>query len=179
MTEEHFDLSYSGDLLAGADPAVVRERLRTVFSLSEEGAARLFTGRPVSIKHNADAATAARFREVFTQAGALLRVSRIETPQTADDRPAAERRDQPPPVRSDAPAPEATPLSLASQDGFLEPPPTTNIDAFDTSELSLVAGGDWSLADCEPPPTPIPIPDIGHLSLAEMEPRSNTKTPAD
>lgn len=177
MTEEHFDLSYSGDLLAGADPAVVRERLRTIFSLSEEGTARLFTGRQVSIKHNADAATAARFREVFTQAGALLRVSRIDPPEAAHDWPAAERQDPPPPARSESPA--TAPLSLATDDGFLEPPPTTNIDAFDTSELNLVAGDDWSLADCEPPPTPIPIPDIGHLSLAEMEPPSNTQTPAD
>ncbi len=179
MTEERFDLSYRGDLLAGADPAVVRQHLRAVFNLSEESAARLFTGRSVSIKHNADAETAVRFRDVFTQAGALLRVSPIETVSDADDRTDVRSSPQPSRAQNDASAPAATPLSLAAHGGFLEAPPTINIDAFDTSELSLVVGSDWSLADCEPAPASIPLPDIGHLSLAEMEPPSNTDKPAD
>ncbi|QVL51356.1 MAG: hypothetical protein KFB96_11710 [Thiocapsa sp.] len=176
MAEERFDLSYRGDLAPGADPARVRERLTALFKLSESGAERLFTGRPVIVKRNADAATTARFTEVFEQAGAILTVTPLDTEAqsrrsgNATDAVSASHRS--PPSQPDSSDDSATPpLALATtQDGFLEPARTVNIAAFDTGELSLVSGQDWSLADCEPPPTPIPIPDIDYLSLAEMEP---------
>ncbi len=190
MAEERFDLSYRGDLSPGADPAQVRERLTALFKLSEAGAERLFTGRPVIVKRNADAATVARFTEVFEHAGAVLTVTLLDKEAqprasgTATDAASASHR-------SPSPRPESSddtdndsgtpPLSLAaSQDDFLEPSRTVNIAAFDTGELSLVSGQEWNLADCEPPPTPIPIPDIDYLSLAEMETpaeRSRTETP--
>lgn len=186
MAEERFDLSYRGDLTPGADPARVRERLTALFKLSETGAERLFTGRPVIVKRNADAATTARFTEVFEEAGALLTVTPLDTgsqwppPDNATDAVSAAHRDPSP--QSDASEDSGTPpLALATtQDDFLEPSRTVNIAAFDTGELSLVSGQDWSLADCEPPPTPIPIPDIDYLSLAEMEPpteRPRTESP--
>ncbi|RKT43098.1 hypothetical protein [Thiocapsa rosea] len=184
MAEERFDLSYKGDLAPGADPARVRERLTALFKLSEAGAERLFTGRPVIVKRNADAATTARFTEVFEHAGARLTVTPLNTPLNtprnteaqpltsgnATEAVSALHRDPSP--QPDSPDDSANPpLSLATaQDGFLEPSRTVNIAAFDTGELSLVSGQDWSLADCEPLPTPIPIPDIDYLSLAEIEP---------
>ncbi|SDW77067.1 hypothetical protein [Thiocapsa roseopersicina] len=196
MAEERFDLSYKGDLVPGADPARARERLTALFKLSEAGAERLFTGRPVIVKRNADAATAARFTEVFEQAGALLTVTPLDTlldtdalsptsGNTTDAASAAHRNPPSPPESSDDSGIDTPPLALATtQDDFLEPTRTVNIAAFDTGELSLVSGQDWSLADCEPPPTPIPIPDIDYLSLAEMEPpterpRSEIKAPPD
>ena len=201
MAEERFDLSYKGDLVPGADPALVRKRLTALFKLHEAGAERLFTGRPVIVKRNADAATAARFTEVFEHAGALLTVTPLDKPPgteaqspkpgNATDAASATHRDPPsPPDSSDDGGSDAPPLSLATnRDDFLEPTRTVNIAGFDTGELSLVAGQDWSLADCEPPPTPLPIPDTDDLSLAEMEPpterprsetpRSEIKTPPD
>jgi hypothetical protein len=62
MAEERFDLSYRGDLVPGADPARVRERLTAIFKLSDAGAQRLFTGRPVIVKRDADAETADTLR---------------------------------------------------------------------------------------------------------------------
>ncbi|CRI65759.1 conserved hypothetical protein [Thiocapsa sp. KS1] len=183
MAEERFDLSYKGDLAPGADPASVRERLTAVFKLNAAGAERLFTGRPVIVKRNADAVAAARFTEVFEQAGAILTVTPLTTEsesEAPDTVPASAPDRIPPPqqVSGDRASGAAT-LSLAAQDGFLEEPRTVNIAAFDTGGLNLVTGRDWSLADCEPPPTPIPMPDIGHLSLAEIEPPTERKEPAD
>jgi hypothetical protein len=184
MAEERFDLSYIGELAPGADPTQVRERLTAVFKLSEDGGKRLFTGRPVIVKRDADARTKARFETVFNQAGAVLRA----TPVTMPEQPTASA----PPTRTDLSAPEgsrargdvAPPLALTTQGGFLEAPRTVNIAAFDTSGLSLVSDPDWSLEDCEPPLTPTPIPDIGYLSLAEMEPpterpRTESREPPD
>ncbi|HSO82780.1 hypothetical protein [Thiocapsa sp.] len=189
MAERRFDLSYKGDLAPGADLARARERLTALFKLSATGAERLFTGRPVIVKRNVDAATTARFTEVFEQAGALLTVTPLDPPLNIEapsgkapgTAPASHRNH---PLRPESPegsGADALPLSLATtQDDFLEPTRTVNIAAFDTGELSLVSGQNWSLSDCELPPAPIPIPDIGYLSLAEMEPPaegSQTESP--
>jgi hypothetical protein len=188
MAEKRFDLSYQGDLTPGADPVRVRERLTALFKLSEAGAERLFAGRPVIVKRDVVAATAARFTEVFEHAGALLTVKPLnaEAPlQTSDNATdaASDSHPNPPsrPKSSEDAATDTPALALASShDDFLERSRTVNIAAFDTGELSLVSGQDWSLADCEPPPTPIPLPDIDYLSLAEMEPPaegSRTESP--
>jgi hypothetical protein len=172
MAEERFDLSYRGDLVPGADPARVRERLTAIFKLSDAGGQRLFTGRPVIVKRDADAETRTRYEAVFRKAGAVLRVTEVAA---SDREPLAAPTSDPDPSVSEGRSPPGSPgapLALSTQGGFLEEPRTVNIAAFETGELSLVAGQDWSLADCEPPPTPIPIPDIGYLSLAEMEPRA-------
>ncbi len=146
MAEERFDLSYKGDLAPGADPASVRERLTAVFKLSAAGAERLFTGRPVILKRNADAVAAARFTEVFEQAGAILTVTPLTTESGSEapdnDTDAASAPDRIPPPRqvSRDRATDAATLSLAAQDGFLEEPRTVNIAAFDTGGLNLVSG---------------------------------------
>lgn len=174
MAEERFDLSYSGDLLRGAEPSEVRERLTAVFGLSEAGAMRLFTGQPVMVKRDANAETAARFGAVFSQAGAVLRITPAETYDEHNDRASARVGGRLPTARSENGDTDAASLALAADDGFLEEPCTVNIAAFDTRGLSLVSEPNWSLADCAPPTTRIPIPDIGHLSLAETEPPSNS-----
>jgi hypothetical protein len=172
MAEERFDLSYSGDLLPGADPAQVRERLTAIFKLSNAGGERLFTGRPVIVKRDADAETRTRYESIFRKAGALLRVTEVAGPDREPSR--ATTSDADPSLSQERPSlgSSGAPLALSAQGGFLEEPRTVNIAAFGTGGLSLVTGRDWSLADCEAPPTPIPIPDIGYLSLAEMEPRT-------
>jgi hypothetical protein len=170
MTDERFDLSYAGDLVPGADASIVRDRLTAVFKLSEQGIERLFTGQPVIVKRGADAATVARFEQVFAQAGAILRITRIETPSDEAD---------PEVALAERPIDSAAGLTLATDASFLEEPRTVNISRFDTGSLSLVTAHDWSLADCEPSPTPASIPDIGHLRLAEAEPSHDRNDPAD
>jgi hypothetical protein len=170
MAEERFDLSCAGDLAPGADPSIVRERLTGTFKLSEQGVERLFTGQPVIGKRSADTATVARFEQVFAQAGAILRISRIETPSDAGD---------PEVAPAERTIDGTAGLTLATDPSFLEEPRTVNISGFDTGSLSLVSGESWSLVGCEPPPTPAPIPDIDHLRLAETEPTHDRNDPAD
>lgn len=179
MSEERFDLSFAGELAAGADPDQVRARLAAVFKLNEQSAARLFTGRAVVIKRDADAATRARFEEIFTRAGARLRVTAL-TPETASDEPSAKPSRAPPAGGPSDDAPETTsapsvPLAIGPDTGFLEPPRKVDLDAFDTSAFSLVADKNWTLADCSPPQTAAPTPDTSHLSMAEIEPTHQRK----
>ncbi|MBK1644628.1 hypothetical protein CKO25_08190 [Thiocapsa imhoffii] len=173
MEEARFDLTYRGEVLPEADPLAVRARLAAAFKLDPAGIERLFDGHPVVVKRDVDASTRARYQELFHRAGARLIVT-ARPAAPLQPRPNAAHADRQP-VASDRP----TTLALADSDDFLEAPRTVNIDLFDTSELSLVEGQNWTLADCEPPPTPIPIPDLTHLTLAEMEPVGKRGRPDD
>lgn len=172
MTEDRYDLSFDGTLSPEADPDEVRRRLMAIFKLSESGAQRLFTGRAMIVKRNVDAATAAQFQQVFATAGAVLRLSRVESADAPDgpDQPGADQ-----PSGDDVRAPvsgraiDTSGLSLAPPGGRLEEPPEYVIPVLDLSHLSLVPGDVWTLEDCESPPTPIPEPDTSYLSLAEIE----------
>jgi hypothetical protein len=169
MADERFDLSYRGLIAPGADPEHTRQRLTAIFKLSDAGADRLFTGKPVVVKRDVDPATAAQFEKVFAQAGAVLTV----TPSGM-----AEARGHPTHDRAAAVADpsEAGPLSvsdgsqlaLAPMTGFLETPLEVPFPELDLSYLTLVPGYDWTLEDCAPPPTPIPQLDMGYLSLEPL-----------
>ncbi len=177
MTEDRYDLSFDGTLSPEADPDEARRRLMAIFKLSESGAKRLFTGRAMIVKRNVDAATAAQFQQVFATAGAVLRLSRVE-PAAAPYNPDQAGPDQ---LGADQPsgddvrvpvsgrAVDTSGLSLAPPGGRLEEPPEYVIPVLDLSHLSLVPGDEWTLKDCEAPPTPIPEPDTSYLSLAEIE----------
>lgn len=165
MTEARFDILFDGTLRPDADPSRARERLGSAFKLDAAGVERLFSGKPMTVKREADAATAARYQRVFEDAGAVVTLR----PLTATE---------PPPV---SPAPTsistATPTQppptppLTAEGGFerLETPPAVQMPNLDLSYLSLVGGSDWSLADCEQQPEPVTIPDISHLQLDQRD----------
>ncbi len=163
MSDQRFDLTYSGLIAPGADPEQTRQRLAAVFKLDAQGVERLFTGRPVTVKRDVDEATATRFKKVFAQAGAVLTIAALQPAEVADAADPAPAAEAPQTNGSDA----AT-LALAPV-GMLEQPPDAAPPHLDTSSLSVVAGQGWSLEDCEPPPTPIPEPDISYLSLAPAD----------
>lgn len=164
MSDQRFDLTYSGLIAPGADPEQTRQRLAAVFKLSEQGVERLFVGQPVSVKRDVDEATATRFKKVFAQAGAVLTVTAVAGPEVVVDAAGADVATTPQANGSDT----AT-LTLAPAGGVLEQPPDAAPPRLDTSYLSLVPGQSWSLDDCEPPPTLIPEPDISYLSLAPAD----------
>jgi hypothetical protein len=168
MAEQRYDLSYRGLLSPGADPDEARRRLGAIFKLKEAGLDRLFTGKPVIVKRDVDAPTAAQFERIFAQAGAELTVVPINGGD-AEPEPAAPEEDESPQGLSI----DTSMLSLAPPGGVLEePPPAVSLE-LDISYLSLVPGDDWTLADCEPPPTPIPLPDLSYLTLVPLPDSEN------
>lgn len=165
MAEQRYDLSYRGLITPGADPEETRRRLGAIFKLNASGLERLFTGKPVIVKRDVDAATVAQFERLFAQAGAELTVDPLDT-GAPDSAPG------PVPPGEDEPAQgldiDTSLLSLAPPGGVLEePPPSVSLE-LDISYLSLVPGDDWTLEDCEPPPTPIPLPDLSYLTLVPL-----------
>jgi hypothetical protein len=174
MSDERFDLSYKGLIAPGADPADTRRRLCAVFKLTDQGAERLFTGRPVIVKRDVDADTAARFERVFAQAGATLTITPVAGPGLPKSEHPAANTQAAEPVQVWTIG--AAQLALVPPGGDLEEPPAGGGRDLDLSYLSLVTGADWTLEDCEPPATPIPEPDISYLSLEPAAPRVERPT---
>jgi hypothetical protein len=85
MMDEAYRLVFRGEFLEGQHPAVARKRLVQALQLNDAQAEKLFSGHPVVVKKRADAATAARYQDLFKQAGARLRVMPL-----ASEAPAAE-----------------------------------------------------------------------------------------
>ena len=76
-----YDILFAGELAPGANQAQVRARLQGLFRLSDEAAARLFSGQPLALKRGLDQAQAERLRQVFLAAGALARL--VEQPASS------------------------------------------------------------------------------------------------
>ena len=171
MSDQRFDLTYKGLVAPGADPETARQRLTGVFKLSDKGAERLFTGRPVVVKRDVDAATAGRFKKIFAHAGAVLTITPVADSGSAAGQDLAAA----PPPQAEAPRADA-PLSLAPQWGDLESPPAVAPPMLDLSYLSLVPGDNWTLEDCQAPPTPIPELDTSALELEPLQPRTEHTT---
>lgn len=164
MSDARFDILFAGETLPGANPAEVRRRVQALFKVSDEAAERLFSGTPIAVKRAVDAETSRRYDALFREAGALVRIA----PVPLEGEPA--RAAPPPPAAARSPEPglagaDSSGLGLAPQaDTPLEPTVAVVAPPIDLSHLSLVEG-EWSLADCAPPPPPLAVPDIEHLGL--------------
>jgi len=166
MSGARFDILFDGTLKPDADPRLARERLGAAFKLDAAGIERLFTGKPVAVKRDADLTTAARYKRVFEEAGAIVTLRAIEASEPRSDTEVGAKAD-------------GVSANLTAEGGFefLEEPPKVKMPDLDLSHLSLVGGSDWSLADCEQTPEPVHIPDISHLRLDEIEPTPDDNDP--
>ncbi len=190
MPQPLFDVYFRGALLPDADPAQVRERLASLFSLGAAELDRLFDGNPVCVKRGMDVDGAAQLRGRFRDAGALVDIRPAEAvrtappPASAPASPAAQADaaiDEPwslaPPQTGTlagyarpveaAPLPDVsaialTPAGTPVADANAPPPP-----AIDTSHLSVSAPNTGSLEDCRQEKPARPIGDISHLTLSD------------
>lgn len=175
VTGSKFDISFSAELRSGADPEKVRRRLQVLFKLSDDALARMFSGRPVALKRGVDAKTAERYRDLFHDAGALVRIRPVEAADEPPPIPEPEPATKSAPIaaeppRKASPAPDKPGLSLAPiGDQPLEPLVNAQPPSVDISHLTLISGHNWTLEDCEtaqPPPEP---PDVSHLEMTALD----------
>lgn len=179
MNPERYDVLFSGRLLTGATPDLVKRRLCEQLGFTEAEAEALFSGGTQVVKKGLDAEGAGRYQALFRSVGALVDLraqsagveSGGSAPETdtlslapADIRtpldPSAGRLET-------ASMPDTRGLGLAPSGGSLAdaapPPPAPR--AVDISGLQLQGGQDWTFEDAliripEPPP-----PSTDHLSL--------------
>ena len=119
MSDQLFEIAFSGRISDGANPAEVRANIGKMFNADEGKLAQLFSGKRVVIKKNLDQATAAKYKSAFNRAGAECEV------RPMGGAPAAAPKA--PPAKAAAAAPAAVPAARESADyGDVAPPPQTD-----------------------------------------------------
>lgn len=77
MSDQLFEIAFSGQIANGADLATVKQHIAAIFKADDERLAQLFSGKRMIIKRSVDAATAAKYRGAFEKAGAICEVSSL------------------------------------------------------------------------------------------------------
>lgn len=86
-----FEIAFSGQLVAGARPEVVKANLAKLFQADAQRIELLFSGRQVVIKNNLDAASAEKYRSVLERAGAIAVVAEMEIEEVVMAPPPAQQ----------------------------------------------------------------------------------------
>jgi len=125
MSDQLFEVAFSGQISEGASADEVRGRLAKMFNADEAKLAQLFSGRRVVIKKNIDQATAEKYRTALNRAGAECEIG-VMGGETAPAQPAATT-----PAADTATSGSASAAAPAAQyetkyDGEVEPPPQTD-----------------------------------------------------
>lgn len=75
MSAETFDIVFRGDIAFGQNLVDVKSRLQQLFKIDAAKVDALFTGKPIVLKRALDAASAEKYRDVLTKAGALIEIA--------------------------------------------------------------------------------------------------------
>lgn len=108
MAGSTFDVSFSGQLIEGADLAQVKSNIAKLFKTEVQNIEVMFSGKRVIIKRNLDQQTATKYQAVMKNAGAMCELTENKPVVTQEY-----SADNPPPIPQSVPAAGAT--SSASQ----------------------------------------------------------------
>lgn len=183
MSEELFEVAFSGEIAVGADLEQVKAKVGVMFKADATKLAHLFSGKRMVIKKNIDQATANKYKAALNKAGAVCEVKSLseapEAPKPAASKPTAPPRPAPVIASGDIPAaPQTAPLGVTANDisdlsANLAPIGSDMQDSIkevaepelDISGLGIApAGSDLGQAkkDDDPPP-----PDTRGLTMAD------------
>ena len=91
--ETQYNVVFEGKTAPGKDRDSVKEALIALLKTDARSIERLFSGKPISIRKNVDAATAGKFRRAFEAAGAVCSLRPVAAPvegEVSDHRGEAE-----------------------------------------------------------------------------------------
>ncbi|TNF35351.1 MAG: hypothetical protein EP315_06035 [Gammaproteobacteria bacterium] len=188
MTQDLYEVAYSGQIAEDVDLDQVKANIAKMFKADEAKVKQLFSGARVVIKRNIDLQTAEKYRVAMNNAGAICEIVNLSAAgDVAVNKPAPVSQATPavsvpsrsvPVDHAVPPAPETVPLKISGdqiadlqaslapvgsdmqdiQEKILPPPP-------DTSGLSMAPVG-TDLAKHEEKKS-VPIPDTSGLSLLD------------
>lgn len=78
MNFDSYDIYFSGQIMRGQDPELVKQKIGAMFKLDSKGVERLFSGNPVRLKQGIDMEQAGKYRAAFREAGALIEIRMSE-----------------------------------------------------------------------------------------------------
>ena len=161
MSEQLFEVAFSGKLMEGANPDEVRAKVGKMFNADEAKIAQLFSGKRIVIKKNIDRATAAKYKTALNRAGAECEVRQMGA---AAEKPAAAKSASAPASEKPAAAQSARPAPAPSAAepvdyGDVAPPPQTDPlgitgDQIDDLAVSLAPVGSHMQDNYETPDEP-------------------------
>ncbi|MEH7970047.1 hypothetical protein, partial [Pseudomonas aeruginosa] len=116
-----FEIAFSGQLVAGARPEVVKANLAKLFQADAQRIELLFSGRRVVIKNNLDAASAEKYRSVLERAGAIAVVAEMEVEEVVMAPPPAQTTpvEAPQTRAATGTSAHAGRLQVAPRDGYM------------------------------------------------------------
>ncbi|WP_339510795.1 hypothetical protein [Pseudomonas sp. RL_15y_Pfl2_60] len=160
-----YEVVFSGQLVPGADMALVQANLGRLFQANPQRIAMMFSGRRLVIKNNLDEANAEKYRSTLERAGALVEI--VAMPEEIEEIELAPAPAPPQPVPA-APAQAVTaPVSAHSAKKLL--PRDEYMAAFsevEAPDFGIAPLGD-DLQDSKPEPQ-APSLDLSQFSLAPV-----------
>ncbi len=172
--DEVYRLIFRGEVLQGQHASVVKKRLARSLKLDETQTEKLFAGRPVVLKREADRRTAAKFQALFKEAGARLRVMSVKSAATTKVSEPESSSEAGPTQMNDTtgePTEGTSTLDVlpAGSDVLTTTErQTEQVSEVNTDHLSVQAVGSDLGAASDPNDADTPVPEISHLSLAEV-----------
>ena len=138
MSDELFEVAFSGQIKEGADLEQVKAKVGTMFKADATKLGHLFSGKRMVIKKNIDQATANKYQKALDNAGAVCEVKSLS--ETAQEKP-VEVKAVEPEVKVTTAAPVVAIQSSTSAGSGVDAPdaPKTDplgINADDISDLS-------------------------------------------
>lgn len=95
MSQNTFEVVFSGKLVEGAAPEKVKANVAALFKVEAAKVERLFSGATISIKKGVDEATAKKYQMALYKAGAITQVVNRATAAASSPKPAAPQGQKP------------------------------------------------------------------------------------
>ena len=166
MSEELFDLVFSGQLAPGAELAQAKKNIQTLFRIDESKVEILFSGKTVTLKKSLTLDVGTKYRVAMKKAGVQANLVESQTDPAIKEAPKDAVKPSAEPKATQAPAQSSSQSKPA--------PPATN-----------VSDGDWSSdLGAQPVKTEVPreeihAPDFGLSAEGEDLLREDEKTHQD
>lgn len=170
MSENTFAVTFSGQLVDGANAEQVKANFAQLFKVDVAKVAPMFSGKPVTIKKGIDEATAKKYQQALLKAGAICQVVVLEPAATATPSPAVTPQAtaaaaNPAAAASDSTSGAGLTATLAEPGVLLKEPEQVSPLQVETSHLSLGAVGETII---EPEPVPEFQANLDGLSMAQV-----------
>jgi hypothetical protein len=171
MTQE-YRLVFSGEVVEGQHPAIVKKRLSVILKLDDKRMDLLFSGQSVVVKKATDEKTAARYQTAFQKAGAKLRLlpadgvgGDVLSAQAADQTESAEGQETHANGQSELQVVGGMQVLPVGADMLREDErQTVDVPEIATEHLSVQG----SVFVIDEPERPVSVPAIDHITLAEL-----------
>jgi hypothetical protein len=172
MSDQLYEVAFSGQISEGADLDDVKAKVAKMFNADDAKLALLFSGKRVVIKKNIDQATAAKYQSALGRADAQCEIS--PPIATASPAPAVAA-----PATAEKPASAASAVQIETGDhGEVAPPPVIDplgITASDIEDLAASIAPVGSELQEEYQEVETPEFDLSELDMAPVGSELNTR----